>query len=70
VLVEPHQLIKIMECRIAAIDMVCKPIFIGLKILEISKLIMYRLFYDYLKPKYEGKCKLLFRETDSLCCYI
>jgi len=29
-----------------------KPISVGFTILEISKLIMYRYFYDYLKPKY------------------
>jgi len=31
---------------------------------------MYRFFYDYLKPKYGDKCKLLFTDTDSLCCHI
>jgi len=31
---------------------------------------MYRFFYDYLKPKYGNKCKLLFTDTDSLCCHI
>jgi len=45
-----------------------KPISAGFTILEISKLIMYRFFYDYLKPKYGDKCKLLFTDTDSLCC--
>jgi len=27
-------------------------------------------FYDYLKPKYGNRCKLLFTDTDSLCCEI
>jgi len=31
---------------------------------------MYRLFYDYLKHKYEDKCKLLFKDTYCLCCHI
>ena len=28
-----------------------KPIYLGLSILEISKLLMYELWYDYMKPK-------------------
>jgi len=47
-----------------------KPISVGFTFLEVSKLIMYRFCYDYLKPKYEDKCKLLFTDTDSLCCHI
>lgn len=47
-----------------------KPISVGFTILEISKLIMYKFFYEYLKPKYGDKCKLLFTDTDSLCCHI
>jgi len=47
-----------------------KPISVGFTILEISKLIMYRFFYEYLKPKYGDKYKLLFMDTDSLCCHI
>jgi len=47
-----------------------KPISVGFTILEISKLIMYRFYYDYLKPEYGDKCKLLFTDTDSLCYHI
>jgi len=47
-----------------------KPISVGFTILEISQLMMYRLYYDYLKPKYGDKCKLLLTDTDSLCCHI
>ena len=47
-----------------------KPISVGFAILEISKLIMYTFYYDYLKPKYTDKCRLLFTDTDSLCCHI
>jgi len=31
---------------------------------------MYRFYYDYLEPKYGDKCKLLFTDTDSVCCHI
>jgi len=47
-----------------------KPISAGFSILEISKLIMYEFYYDYLKPKYLNRCKLLFTDTDSFCCHI
>ena len=35
-----------------------KPVYLGLSILEISKIVMYELWYDYLKPKYGEKAKL------------
>ena len=47
-----------------------KPISVGFSILEISKLVMYEFYYDYLKPKYSDRCKLLFTDTDSFCCHI
>ena len=36
-----------------------KPIAVGFCVLELSKLSMYQFYYDYLKPKYENRCKLL-----------
>ena len=45
-----------------------KPISAGFAILEISKLIMYQFFYDYLK--YGDNCTLLFTDADSFCCRI
>jgi len=50
--------------------MLNKPISVGFTILEISKLITYEFYYDYLKPKYLDRCKLLFADTDSFCCHI
>ena len=47
-----------------------KPIAVGFAILELSKLTMYKFYYDHLKPKYEDRCSLLFTDTDSLCCEI
>ena len=47
-----------------------KPITVGFAILEISKLIMYQFYYDYLKPTCGNNCKLLFTDTDSFCCHI
>ena len=31
---------------------------------------MYEFYYDYLKPKYLDRWKLLFTDTDSFCCHI
>jgi len=47
-----------------------KPIAVGFYILEISKLIMYRFYYEVLKAKYGEKYTLLFTDTVSLCCEI
>ena len=42
-----------------------KPIYLGLSILEISKIIMYGFWYDYMKPKYNDNVKLCYMDTDS-----
>ena len=42
-----------------------KPIYLGLSILGVSKLLMYEFWYDYMKPKYGDNVKLCFMDTDS-----
>ena len=42
-----------------------KPIYLGLSILKISKVLMYEFWYDYMKPKYGNNVKLCYMDTDS-----
>ena len=42
-----------------------KPIYLGLSILDISKILMYEFWYDYMKPKYNDNVKLCYMDLDS-----
>ena len=42
-----------------------KPIYLGLSILDISKTLMYKFWYDYMKPKYGNDVKLYYMDMDS-----
>ena len=42
-----------------------KPLYLGTSILDTSKTLMYELWYDYVKPKYNDKAKLYYMDTNS-----
>ena len=41
-----------------------KPVYLGLSMLEINKVLMYEFWYDYMKPKYND-VRLCYMDTDS-----
>ena len=47
-----------------------KPVYLGQAILDLSKIVMYEFYYDYMKPKYGGNLKLCYMDTDSLLYHI
>ena len=43
-----------------------KPVYIGLCILELIKVLMYKIYYDNIKNKYDSNSKLLSTDTNNL----
>ena len=46
------------------------PIYLDMSILDISKILMYEFWYDYIKPKYGDRAKLCYMDTDSFVIYL
>ena len=53
-------------CKSKVTLMLNKPTYIGMCILEMSKVLMYKFHYDYIKSKYDNNSKLLFTDTNSI----
>ena len=47
-----------------------KLVYLGLSILELIEILMYKFWYDYVKPKYGEKVKLSHMDIDSFIVYI
>ena len=67
-----YHTMKLIDDNLAIIEMrkvkvkMNKPIYLGLSILELSKIIMYDFWYDYVKVKYDNdRARLCYMDTDS-----
>ena len=47
-----------------------KPVHLELSVLELSKILMYEFWYEYVTPEYGGKVKLCYMDTGSFTVYI
>ncbi|XP_043264093.1 uncharacterized protein LOC122404229 [Colletes gigas] len=47
-----------------------KPIYVGMCILDISKVCLYEFHHDYMLPTHSDKCKIMYTDTDSLIYHI
>ena len=59
--------ITVVQCKVQTLTL-NRPIYVGLTVLELSKLRMYSFHYQHMKAKYPypNQLKLLFTDTDSL----
>ena len=47
-----------------------KPVYLSFSLLEISKKLIYKFWYDCIKPKYSKKAKICYTVTDSFITHI
>ena len=47
-----------------------KPLYLGMSILDLSKIHMYEFWYDYINPEDGERVQLCYTDTDSLIIYI
>ena len=47
-----------------------KPVYLAMSILDVSKTLMCKFWYDYIKPKYEDRAELCYTDTDRFIIYI
>ena len=47
-----------------------KPLYLGMSMLDISKIFIYKFLYDYIMSKHGDNTKLCYTDTDSFIIYI
>ena len=47
-----------------------KPVYLRLSILELSTILIYEFWYNYVKQKYGEKSKLCYMDTSSFMVYL
>ena len=52
------------ECRKTVLTL-NRPAYVGMAILDLSKMLMYDFYYNHLKKMYEGNVELCMTDTDS-----
>ena len=73
---QPNHTTKYFSGNLLAIEMkkikvkINKPVYLGLSILEISKTLMFKFWYDYIKPNYQDNAKFCYIDTDSFIIHI
>ena len=45
-------------------------LYLPMSIIDVSKILMYEFWYDYIKPKYGERAKLCYADADSFFIYI
>ena len=54
--------LKAIEMKKTFVKMI-KPLYLGMSILDIRKMLIYEFWYDYIRPKYGDKAKLCYTNT-------
>ena len=47
-----------------------KRLYLGLSTLDLSKILIYKILYDYVKPRYGENAKLCYMNTDSFIVHL
>ena len=62
---------NLMGCEMGKIEVIMnKPVYLDQAILDLSKLVMYKIHHDYVVPKYGSRDKLYYMDTYSLVYHI
>ena len=61
--------LMVIEMKKARVKMT-KSLYLGMSILDVSKILLYEFWYDYIKQKYGDKANLCYTDTDSFIIYI